>query len=275
MPELPEVETIAREMRDSDLVGMRIIRAVIAWPKTIEGLSSGAFSQKIANQKIKDVSRRGKYLIISLNRSQLLVHLRMTGKFSIINNAQKPHSHERVRLIFADGRALCYEDQRKFGRWQLVDDSAEALAHLGLEPLSSEFTWEAFLAMLKKHSGQIKPFLLNQEHIAGLGNIYVDEALWEAKIHPQQLLSTLNENTMKALYHAIPNVLMRGLANKGTSLGDHRANYQSMRGARGKNQSELRVFHREGCPCVRCGTTIVKIVVVQRGTHFCPHCQKI
>lgn len=274
MPELPEVETIVREMRDLNLIGLEIERAVVFWERTIAQQIPKAFCQRIAHQTILDIKRRGKYLVFSLTKDTLLVHLRMTGKFLIANGELPPHSHERVRLYLSDGRILRYEDQRKFGKWYLCSDPEELLQNIGIEPLSDEFTLNAFKEILEGRQRQIKPFLLDQQFIAGLGNIYADEALWAAKIHPMRRVQSLTEKEIKELHKAIIVVLQNGVDNIGTSLGAARANYYSVSGRRGDNQQKLKVFRREGLPCSRCHTIIKKIVVAQRGTHFCPHCQK-
>ena len=146
-------------------------------------------------------------------------------------------------------------------------------SHLGLEPLSDEFTLRAFEDLLRSHQVKIKPFLLNQSYVSGLGNIYVDEALWEAKIHPNRRSSELVAKEIESLHRAIIKVLRKGVENTGTSLGAKRANYFSVSGRRGGNQDSLNVFRRDGEPCPRCGTTIIKITVAQRGTHLCPKCQ--
>lgn len=273
MPELPEVETIVREMAEVNLVGSVIDSAKVYWPRTIEILAPDDFCKLISGQTIKNIGRRGKFLVFTLTKNILLVHLRMTGKFFLVDFKTSPTSHERVRLIFTDGRALRFEDQRKFGRWYLISPEDITKLKLGLEPLSSEFTLKAFKNCIKGHTAQIKPFLLNQRYIAGLGNIYVDEVLWEAKIHPKTPLNYLTKEDVTSLYHAIPIILYRGISNMGTTLGSHQANYFSVSGRRGSNQHQLRVFRQEGHPCPRCKTTIIKIIVAQRGTHLCPKCQ--
>jgi formamidopyrimidine-DNA glycosylase len=200
----------------------------------------------------------------------------MTGKFLFTNkNDDSFHSHERIRLHLSDGRILRYEDQRKFGKWTLATDPEEILGNIGIEPLSPEFTLKTFQDIIKSHKRRAKAFLLDQRYIAGLGNIYVDEALWDAKIHPLRDVSTLSNSEVKALYEAIPKVLQRGVDNIGTSLGAQRANYFSLSGKRGGNQYQLKVFRRDGELCSRCHTKIVRIVVAQRGTHICPHCQQM
>lgn len=274
MPELPEVETIVRELREASLIGLQIEKAIVFWDRSIANQMSSQFCRKIAAQVILDIQRRGKYLVFALTRDVLLVHLRMTGKFFVSCDKNEIHPHERVRLYLSDKRILRYEDQRKFGKWYLTSHPEQLLDNLGLEPLSEEFTLDAFKSCLAKHNRQIKPFLLDQRYIAGLGNIYVDEALWAAEIHPIRSLQTLQEKEIVKLHQAIIHVLRKGVDNIGTSLGAARANYFSVSGRRGNNQQSLQVFRRDGEPCPRCRTLIQKIIVAQRGTHFCPTCQK-
>ncbi len=274
MPELPEVETILTELQSSDIVGKKINAVRVFWPRTIATHAVEDFCQQIVHQTIQSISRRGKYLVFTLSTHTLLVHLRMTGKFTLSRPPLEPRAHERVQLELNDGRFLRYEDQRKFGKWDLVVDPTEKLASLGLEPLSKAFTLTALKDLLQSHATQIKPFLLNQKYIAGLGNIYVDEALWEAKIHPKRAAQSLSFQEIKALHTAIPKVLHGGIAHMGTSLGSKNANYFSVSGRRGGNQHQLNVFRRDGLLCPRCQAPIQKITLAQRGTHFCLHCQK-
>jgi formamidopyrimidine-DNA glycosylase len=217
MPELPEVETIVREMREAGLEGKKILQAVIYWERSIALPEAQSFCERISKQTIQKISRRGKFLVFTLSKDTLLVHLRMTGKFLLSKKKDEPpHPHERIRLFLDDGRILRYEDQRKFGKWYLVSKPAEQLGALGLEPLSEEFTLEAFQKVLDDHHRQLKPFLLDQRYVAGLGNIYVDEALWEAKLHPLRLVSTLSKNERRLLHRAIQEVLRKGVENIGT-----------------------------------------------------------
>lgn len=274
MPELPEVETIARELREAHLIGLTIQKAIVFWDRSIASPSSTSFCQRIADQTILNITRRGKFLVFTLTQDTLLVHLRMTGKFFIESNHLTTHSHERVRLFLSDKRILRYEDQRKFGKWHLTSHPEQLLEKIGIEPLSTDFTLQAFNDLLKTSRRLIKPFLLDQRFIAGLGNIYVDEALWTAKIHPARSTQALSEKEKSALHRAIIKVLTTGVENIGTSLGAARANYFSVSGRRGNNQQALNVFRRDGLPCPRCHTIIKKIVLAQRGTHFCPNCQK-
>lgn len=275
MPELPEVETIVREMREKNLCGLKIEKAEVFWPKTIATPALATFIKEIENQVIVNIARRGKFLVFTLTRDTLLVHLRMTGKFLLSEESAEKKTHEHVRLHLSDKRVLKYEDQRKFGRWYLLENPHEKLQSIGLEPLEKTFTLQAFKSALNKHKTQIKAFLLNQKYIAGLGNIYVDEALWEAKIHPLRSIDSLTMSELKALHQAIPKVLQKGVDNLGTSLGAHRANYFSVSGRRGGNQYQLNVFRQNGLECPRCHLIIIKTVVAQRGTHICLSCQKL
>lgn len=275
MPELPEVETIVNELNASHLLEMEIKQAKILWPGTIAPMGIEEFNHLLVGQKILQISRRGKYIVFTLSKHTLLVHLRMTGKFTLCSSERQPFAHERVSLEFKDGRRLYYDDQRKFGRWSLLLHPEEKLASLGIEPLSPEFTLEALKKVLRSSSQAIKPFLLDQKHISGLGNIYVDEALWAAKIHPLQKANTLTPRMIKELFVAIPDVLKAGIANMGTSLGSKNANYFSVSGRRGGHQHQLKVFRKDGLLCPRCGTTLIKMKVAQRGTHICPTCQSL
>jgi len=275
MPELPEVETIVRELNDHSLIGSKIMSAVIFWERTIGAPSCTDFCRQIKGQVIKCIERRGKFIVITLSQQTLLIHLRMTGKLSFSKQKDLISSHERVRLKLDDGRFLHYEDQRKFGKWYLVDDPQTKLDLIGIEPLSVEFNVEALKKLLIRSSLPIKIFLLNQRYVAGIGNIYADEALWEAKIHPLKKANSLNPTEIKALLLAIKHVLNGGIANQGTSLGSKMANYFSVSRRRGNNQNQLKVFRKDGLKCPRCQTVIIKMTVAQRGTHLCPLCQKL
>lgn len=274
MPELPEVEIIAQELQASPIVGKKIKQAKVFWERTIATPDAQTFCQQIEGQKIEQVSRRGKFLVFKLSRQSLLVHLRMTGQFAI-DKQPETLVFERVQLLLEGNYVLHYKDQRKFGKWFLVQQPEEITVELGLEPLSPEFTLSQFEQMLKGRTGRIKSFLLDQHHIAGLGNIYVDEALWQAKIHPERGVDTLTPKEVVALHRAIPDVLSKAIANKGTSLGEQRSNYMRVDGGRGDHRHSLKVYGRKNMRCTRCKTPIIKIVVSQRGTHLCPTCQQI
>lgn len=274
MPELPEVESIAREMRSADLVGKAICSAVVYWPKTVSTHAPKIFSSRVSDQAIVSIERRGKHLVLRLSRDTLLIHLRMTGRLLVRSHGNIETGYERLALQLNDGRWLVYEDPRKFGRWQLTDRPDDVLREIGPEPLDPVFTSETLLQVLKGRRTKIKALLLNQALIAGLGNIYADEALWEARLHPERSSSTLTMAEVVRLHGGIQNALSQGLAAGGTSLGKGKGNYRGLAGGIGGNQQQLQVYRRTGQPCRRCGTPITKVTVTQRSSHFCPQCQK-
>ncbi len=274
MPELPEVETIKNELLAFGLVGKEIEAIEVFNPSTIAEVPVEVFSKAILGKKVTEVHRRGKYIQLVIPPYVVFVHLRMTGKFLL--SSQKPAEigkHERLRITFKGGLALSFDDTRKFGRWYLVKDSESISAKLGLEPLSPDFTIAYLQKVLSTRSRAIKPLLLDQTLIAGLGNIYVDEALWLAKIHPLRPAASLTKKEMQALHHAIRQVLEQSILYRGTSLGEGKPNYQTVSGTRGGNQHHLKVYGNKGKSCERCLSPISKTVVAQRGTHFCPVCQ--
>lgn len=274
MPELPEVETIVRDLLEEGVFGEEIIDVKISWPKTISTHSVEDFMSKIINQKIVNVGRRGKYIVCSLTDWTLLIHLRMSGRLCLVNGSDIG-SHERVRLVLKGGRALSFEDTRKFGRWYLTQDPGVYLGFLGVEPLSDNFSPRVLKTLLEGSRRQIKSVLLDQHVVSGLGNIYVDEALWEAQVHPLVKACSLSDDKVEKLYRAIVKVLEQGIVNRGTSLGKGKGNFHNVRGRLGDNQNSLKVFRREKKPCLRCGEEIEKVVVAQRGTRFCPRCQSV
>jgi formamidopyrimidine-DNA glycosylase len=199
----------------------------------------------------------------------------MSGRLRLAMPAEIRTRHEHVVLDLSDGRQLRFHDTRKFGRMYLVADPDLVVGHLGPEPLEKSFTANMFGEGLHSHTRQLKPLLLDQTFIAGLGNIYVDEALWEAKLHPCRLSSSLSDQKIKVLHRAIRKVLKRGLKNLGTSLGTGKANFYSVSQRKGRNRDELNVFRRTDLPCPRCKSPIVRIIVGQRSTHICPVCQNL
>lgn len=274
MPELPEVETVAAGLRAQGVEGARIEGAQVLNPRTVEPGSPEAFARAVAGRTVAAVGRRGKYLVLRFEAGgALLVHLRMTGRLHFVDPGAPLALHVRLVLRFADGRRLALHDTRRFGRCRVVADPAAALAHLGPEPLEAAFTVPAFRDALRRSRRQLKPLLLGQDVVAGLGNIYVDEALWEAGLHPERPADSLTDDDAKRLHAAIRKALRRGLKAQGTTLGHGNTNFYSVAGRRGDNDANLRVFRRDGLPCPRCGTVIVRSVVGQRGTHVCPRCQ--
>jgi formamidopyrimidine-DNA glycosylase len=276
MPELPEVQTLVDELNAAGLLKSRITGAAVFWPRTIAMPSVKSFCRRIKGNEISAIWRRGKFLVFDfVNGEYLLIHLRMSGRLHLVSGAPRRLKHEHVILKFADGRQLRFHDTRKFGRMYLVKEPEKIIGNLGPEPLTNTFKAKPFSERLKLRRRQLKPLLLDQTFIAGLGNIYVDEALWDAGIHPCAIASTLTDSEIKALHRAIPRVLKRGLKNLGTSLGTGKANFYSVAGRKGRNRDELKVFRRTGLPCPRCKATIEKIVVGQRATHICRKCQKV
>lgn len=274
MPELPEVETIANDLNAVGVVGKTLVGARVFWKRTIAEPSAAEFCRLIPNQKVVGVRRRGKFLVFDLaGGAHLLIHLRMSGRLHWVSQGSIRERHEHVVLGFADGSELRFHDTRKFGRIYLTPEVGTILGRLGPEPLDPTFTVGLLQTMMKSRQRQLKPLLLDQSFIAGLGNIYVDEALWEAGLHPQQRSDTLSREKLAALHAAIQSVLRRGLKNLGTSLGTGKANFYSVGRRRGRNRDELNVFRRTGGPCPRCAATIRRILVGQRSTHICPKCQ--
>jgi formamidopyrimidine-DNA glycosylase len=311
MPELPEVETTVRDLRPQ-LVGRTITRARVTWERTVAQPHAKQFTREIVGYKIVNIHRRGKYLVFGLeparndsrsarettavyqtnepnrkskienrklkanqkseikNQKFLIVHLRMTGQFGFHEPRVKRDKHQHVHLLLDDGRELRFHDFRKFGRWWLVDNPAHVVGKLGPEPL--DMTKKEFLTRLRARRGHIKPLLLNQTFIAGVGNIYADEALWYAKIHPLRDAATITDKEAGDLYRAIRRVFRKAIRVGGTSFD---ATYKRINGQSGEFQEDLRVVGRAGEPCYRCGAPIVKTVVGQRGTYYCPQCQTL
>ncbi|MDY6875312.1 MAG: DNA-formamidopyrimidine glycosylase [Chloroflexota bacterium] len=273
MPELPEVETVARGLRAS-LVGRTIIGVEVRWARSVVSPSPTVFARRLMGQTVTGVGRRGKWVVITLSGGgTLLVHLRMTGKLILERGESTGDRHTRVSFSLDDGRNLRFSDQRKFGRLHLMDEPAGVLGELGPEPLSDEFTAARLGGMLARRRGRIKPLLLNQRFLAGLGNIYTDEALWRARIHPLRQAAGLTPVDVRRLHRAIQSVLRAAIAAGGTTLPD--ATYQQVDGRSGEFSDRLAVYGRVGQPCPRCGTTIERFRVSQRGTCFCRRCQPL
>ena len=274
MPELPEVQTLVNDLNVTGIVGTEISSARVHWPRTIATPSVKKFKNGIKAKTISSIWRRGKFIVMDLTPdSHLLIHLRMSGRLHLVPPRTERSPHEHVIFNFKNADELRFHDTRKFGRVYLVRDLTPVLGHLGLEPLESGFNIAALRASLLSRKRILKPLLLDQTIIAGLGNIYVDEALWEARLHPCRRSHTLSAPELQALRRAIPRVLKRGLNNLGTTLGTGKANFYSIARHRGRNQDQLHVFRRTGLPCPRCQHTIERIIVGQRSTHICPKCQ--
>ena len=265
MPELPEVETIARALRP-ELIGLYIVSGEILWKKTLMTPGSEEFNLQIPGQQILDVTRRAKFLQLKLTNYQLFIHLRMSGDL-LIKNGTAVEKHDRLILHLSDGRKLVFNDTRKFGRIWLTAQPDDVLGKLGPEPFDLDLTPQVFFTRLHERHRQIKPLLLDQSFLAGLGNIYADEANHLAGVHPLQISDTISPIEAEKLFNAIRTVLQTGIEHNGASID------WVYRG--GDFQNYFRVYGRENMPCLICGSQIQKIQVGQRGTHFCPHCQEI
>jgi formamidopyrimidine-DNA glycosylase len=264
MPELPEVETIARTLRP-DLLGKTILKAELRWSRTLAFPSSRKFKAQIEGQTIEGVERRAKYLNIRLTAYNLLIHLRMSGDLILKDGRIKPEKHDRLVLTLSDDSSLVFNDTRKFGRVWLTDAPEKFLGKLGPEPLSDEFTSEWLYKNLRSRHRQLKPLLLDQTFLAGLGNIYTDDALHMAKLHPLRRSDSVKPRQAESLWKAIREILQAGIDRNGASID------WVYRG--GEFQNYFRVYDRAGEPCPVCGTKIKRLVVGQRGTHICPKCQ--
>jgi formamidopyrimidine-DNA glycosylase len=276
MPELPEVETIRARLAPS-LTGRRIEHVEIADARLPRPDRPEAVAARLAGERIVDVGRRGKYLIFAFESGRhLLVHLRMTG------NVQYPAEggfdadpYRRAVVKLDDGSDVAYRDVRRFGTWSLLEpgESEEYIAQrrLGREPFERGFTTAALEKVLAGRKAPIKAALLDQRAAAGIGNIYADEALWRARIHPLRAAGTLTRAELAALRKGIRDALAMGIERQGASLRD----YRDPRGRRGRMQDDFRVYGRAGEPCHRCGTPIEKIRAAGRGTWYCPSCQRL
>jgi formamidopyrimidine-DNA glycosylase len=303
MPELPEVEYTARQLRAS-VIGATIREARVFWERTIRHPQLPDFLADIASRRIEGVRRRGKFLLLDLSGNLFLsIHRRMTGNFLLLPpgweidtglresdpvtwKTRGPNFHPpvtagisysretsycRVCFVLADGRHLLFTDPRKFGRIELWPSVQEEVvfADLGPEPLSDAFTVERFTEALVGRRTGVKQTLLDQRIVAGIGNIYADEALYYACIHPARRSDSLTSSEIRLLHEGIVAVLTLGIEHGGTSFND----YRDLWGQAGQNYNHVRVYHQEGKPCNRCNTLIERIVIAQRSTHFCPRCQ--
>lgn len=264
MPELPEVETYARDLAGV-LPGRVLTGAWTDWPNQLPLNTPAGLDAGVRGQAVAAVGRRGKHLVVRLTRDWLIIHLKMSGRLQLVPAASPPNPHAHVVFGLDGGDALRFHDPRKFGRVYLVTDPAQITGALGPEPLAEDFTPQALAARLAGRRGRLKSLLLDQTFVAGVGNIYADEALHRAGLHPLRPADTLTPDEQVRLYIAIRAVLAQGIANRGTNL--------DWAYTQGTNQDALRVFHRHGQPCPTCGTLIERITLGQRGTHFCPMCQ--
>jgi formamidopyrimidine-DNA glycosylase len=300
MPELPEVETLVRRLREP-VIGRRIEDVTIYWKRTIARPAPKEFARMLCGYTVQAIDRRAKYLVFTLSGVEacpyplrcngeplgvagirkragkpaeastpyspptlfLLIHLKMSGKLSVVEKDAPLEKHDRVVFDLDNGQQLRFNDVRKFGKMWGVIDPEEVTGAIGPEPLAADFNLPKFRALVQSRSGVIKPLLLNQTFLAGVGNIYADESLWRARIHPLRRADSLSDAEIAALYRSIRQVLRQAIEDEGTDAGDGII----------EGDYAPRVYGREGQPCYRCHQPLHKIVVGQRGTHFCPQCQ--
>ena len=277
MPELPEVETYVRALKPL-LEGKTILSAQVSWPRTIAAPEAALFTDLIRGRRFVSFSRRGKYILLGLDSEEtLIIHLRMTGQLRLHGSARPgseqvetdPDRHTHVVLVLDTNEELRYRDTRKFGRIWLVEDTETVVGKLGPEPLHRTFAAQTLAQPLAGRKANIKSLLLNQDVLAGVGNIYADEALFHARIDPRRPGGELSFPEVKRLHRALRKVLRAGIEAQGSSLQD----YAPPTGAKGGFQEQFQVFRRGGEPCFRCKTPVARIVLAQRSTHFCPACQ--
>jgi formamidopyrimidine-DNA glycosylase len=270
MPELPEVETIAAGLQAA-IAGKTISAARISLRKMAVSPSHEPFERLVRGERITGVERRGKFAVLRLHSGRsLVVSLRMTGRLVVQQNGDPPYPYSHVVLEFTDGTRLAFADVRQFGRMRLVEAGEPWDAALGPEPLSRDFTPERFIGMLSGRTTPIKVLLLDQRRIAGIGNIYACEALWEAGIRPGKPAKALTKPAIRRLHHALVDVLNRAIGMRGSSIDD----YVDAEGLRGGFQNVLSVYGKAGRECPRCKSEIVRTVLAQRGTWWCRNCQK-
>jgi len=281
MPELPEVETIRRGLQKK-IQNKQIKNIVIKVDKIVKKPSLGEFIAKLKKKKIKEIDRRGKYIIIHLDsENKLIIHLGMTGLLiypydNKITEKEINPKHNHLIFTFTDNTQLVFNDVRRFGKIYLVSNinEIETLSKLGVEPLEDYFTEEVFIEILnKKKNSKIKSFLMKQEFITGLGNIYANEVLYQSNIHPLRLISSLNQEEVKNLYRQIKLVLSEAVELRGSTIADEA--YRDTDGEKGKFAKKLQVYARKGEPCIKCGYPIEVVRIEGRSSFICLRCQKL
>jgi formamidopyrimidine-DNA glycosylase len=275
VPELPEVETIRAQL-DPRLRGRRLERVEIRDPRLTRPLDPDWVARRLEGERILELDRRGKYLIVRFESGRsLLIHLRMTGTLRLARGEPRADgAHDRAVVRLDDGSDVTYRDVRRFGTWLLVEpeELQPYLAErLGVEPLEESFRTKGLAARLAGRRAPVKAALLDQRTLAGLGNIYADEALWRARIHPLRPAGMLEPSELRRLHRGVRDALRAGIARQGATLRD----YATPDGERGGMQEEFMVYGRDGEPCPRCGTPIEKIRAAGRGTWYCPRCQPL
>ncbi|MCB1044997.1 MAG: DNA-formamidopyrimidine glycosylase [Acidobacteria bacterium] len=268
MPELPEVETVVLSLRQR-VEHTSIKDLWIGWPGVIDLHSIDLFRGVLVGQTIHRLWRRAKYIIGQLDQGFFTIHLRMTGRLYLDPEPQGHDAWVRLSMHLSSGDHLVFSDARKFGRMQWLESLSALEAKLGPEPL--DLRLPEFKARLAHSSRSIKPWLLDQSNLAGVGNIYADEALWHARIHPKKAARSISARGARLLLDSIKGVLTSAIRHEGSTIGW----YRKPDGTAGSNQDQFVVYGRQNDPCMRCQRTITKIALAQRGTHFCPSCQKL
>ena len=271
MPELPEVQSVVNYFKP--LLAKEQINKITSpnnYVKVFDTHSIDMLNKAVKGKSINDIFRRGKYIILDLSSGYLCIHLRMTGQLQMDIDEADTTKHYSFAIFFESSKAIYFRDYRKFGRLYYYKD-LDILNHkLGVEPLSAEFNYDYLLTCIKRSRGMIKPFLLNQKYIAGLGNIYIDESLWLSKIHPKKKSSSISKSKIQMLSEVIPKILIQAIEFNGTTI----INFSYGNQVAGDFKQFLNVFGKQGEPCPRCKTQLKKIFVSQRGTHYCPSCQR-
>ncbi|RMG92335.1 MAG: bifunctional DNA-formamidopyrimidine glycosylase/DNA-(apurinic or apyrimidinic site) lyase [Chloroflexi bacterium] len=270
MPELPEVETTARALRPL-IIGRSVVDVWNNWPPTIVTPSFSHFKSRICGQQFIDLTRRGKYLLFQLQYDTLIIHLKMSGHLAVVPRQASVHKHVHTIFELDNNCQLRFRDQRKFGRVYLVSDPEQVVGKLGPEPLAEAFTPEVLRTRLQNRKRALKPLLLDQTFVAGIGNIYADEALFYAGLHPQRTADSLTDTEIIRLHAAIQKVLQMGIEREGASIDL----YVKPDGSKGDMQNAVAVFRRTDMPCYVCGTPIRRIRLGGRSTHFCATCQPL
>ncbi|MCB9422653.1 MAG: bifunctional DNA-formamidopyrimidine glycosylase/DNA-(apurinic or apyrimidinic site) lyase [Ardenticatenaceae bacterium] len=269
MPELPEVETVVRALRQP-LVGRTFTEVRNYWPRHIVTPSLAEMQERVHGRTVLSITRRAKYLVFNLSGGEtLIIHLKMSGHLAVVDSDTPPDKYAHTIFKLDNEQELRFRDTRKFGRVYLVHDPSDILGHLGPEPLSDSFTVAVLQERLQGRKRVLKPLLLDQTFVAGIGNIYADEALYYARLHPERHSDSLSLTEIEALHRAIQKVLQLGIEREGASI----AMYVKPDGSKGDMQNAVAVFRRTGDPCYHCGTPIQRMKLGGRSTHFCPTCQ--
>lgn len=275
MPELPEVESTARFL-GQQISGCRVSSVEVRWNRSIASPSVARFRSKIIGSTFKEVTRRGKYIQMEManpavrgvsagEQYYLFAHLRMSGSFDVVSKKAPRSKHDHVIISLNNGREIRFHDPRKFGKLYLVTSKEQVIGELGIEPFDPALTPEMMFELFQARRTRIKPLLLDQSVITGLGNIYVDETLWRAKVHPLRSANSISRSKCAEILSRIREVLSAAINSSGTDFGDGVVKYGNYAPA---------VYGRAGEPCLQCGSKIKRLVVGQRGTHICPRCQR-